>query len=70
MRDASLDFLRAITNTASPSGYESELGGLFRAYVEPSVDHIHVNVLGNVSAVVNPDAEFKIMLAAHMDEIA
>lgn len=67
--DTDLDFLEAIVSTASPSGYEQTLADRFRKCVKPFVDDVRSDVMGNVMAVINPDADFKIMIAAHMDEI-
>lgn len=67
--DTDLDFLETIVSTASPSGYEQTLAELFRKRVEPFVDDVRSDIMGNVLAVINPDADFKIMIAAHMDEI-
>jgi endoglucanase len=69
MREQSLEFLRALVATPAPSGYESALGNLYRDYVKIYSDDVVTDTLGNVTAVVNPDAPMKIMLAGHMDEI-
>lgn len=69
MNDASLTFLQALVHTASPSGYESEVAKLYRDYVTPYADRLETDVMGNVIASINPDAGFRIMIAAHMDEI-
>ena len=69
MRDASLQFLRALVETPSPSGYEHIVAGLYRRYSEPFSAGVTTDVHGNVTAVLNPDAPMKIMLAGHMDEI-
>lgn len=69
MRQESLDFLKSIVNVPSPSGYEERAAEIYRAYTKPFADKIHTDVHGNVWAIANPDAEMKIMLAGHMDEI-
>jgi putative aminopeptidase FrvX len=69
LRPASLNFLRALVETASPSGYENAVAGLFSDYVSEFTANVRTDVNGNVIAVINPDAEMKIMLAGHMDEI-
>lgn len=68
MRPESLEFLRDICNTPSPSGYEEKAAELFRQYTSFADKHI-TDVHGNVAAILNPDAEMKVMLAGHMDEI-
>jgi putative aminopeptidase FrvX len=69
MDENALGFLRQVVGVASPSGNEAELAQVFRSYVGPFVDEVTTDVLGNVAAVINPDARMKVMLAAHMDEI-
>ena len=69
MRDQSLNFLRDLVEAPSPSGYEHPVAGLYRRYAEPLADGMSTDVHGNVTAVLNPSAPTKIMLAGHMDEI-
>jgi len=69
MRAASLDFLKAIVNVPSPSGYEEKAAEVYREYTRPFADEIKTDVHGNVAAILNPGADMKIMLAGHMDEI-
>ena len=68
MRAKSLDFLKAIVNTPSPSGYEERAAQVYRDYVK-FADEVQTDVHGNVIAILNPKAKMKIMLAGHMDEI-
>ena len=69
MRPESLEFLKEIVNCPSPSGYEEKAAVLYRNYCKDFADEIHTDVHGNVTATLNPNAEMKIMLAGHMDEI-
>lgn len=69
MRAESLDFFKEIVNTPSPSGYEEHAAEVYRQYCKDFADKIHTDVHGNVWAIANPDAEMKVMLAGHMDEI-
>lgn len=69
MRAASLDFLKAIVNVPSPSGYEERAAEVYRQYCRSFADEIKTDSHGNTWAVANPNAEMKIMLAGHMDEI-
>ena len=69
MRQESLAFLRALADAPSPSGYEQPAARLYRAYTEGIADRLSTDVHGNVSAVLNPGAATRIMLAGHMDEI-
>ncbi|MCW5942626.1 MAG: M42 family metallopeptidase [Fimbriimonadaceae bacterium] len=69
MRSESLDFFKEIVNTPSPSGYEERAAEVYRAYTGSFADKLHTDVHGNVWAIANPDAQMKVMLAGHMDEI-
>ncbi|MBP0443371.1 M42 family metallopeptidase [Roseomonas sp. SSH11] len=69
MREQSLRFLEALINAPSPSGFEHEVAKLYRDYAREHVDDIKTDVHGNVSAILNPEAPMRIMLAGHMDEI-
>jgi putative aminopeptidase FrvX len=69
MRSESVEFLKALTNVPSPSGYEQGAATLYREYTKPFSDQVSTDVHGNVVAVLNPAAPMKIMLTAHMDEI-
>ena len=69
MRPQSLDFLKAIVNAPSPSGYEEPAARVYRAYTEPFADRVTTDVHGNVAAALNPGASTRIMLAGHMDEL-
>jgi len=69
MRSESLDFLKGIVNTPSPSGYEEKAAQVYREYTSGFADRVQTDIHGNVAAILHPDAEAKIMLAGHMDEI-
>lgn len=69
MRPESLDFFKAIVNTPSPSGFEEYAAEVYRQYTGAFADEVKTDVHGNVAAILNPQAEMKIMLAGHMDEI-
>ena len=63
------DFLFEILNTASVSGNETELEKKIFHYMQDKADLVTVDELGNVTAVLNPDASFKVLAAGHADEI-
>lgn len=69
MNTASETFLKALLEAPSPSGYEQPAASCWRAFVKDSVDELIPDVHGNTIAVLNPEAEFKFMLAGHIDEI-
>ena len=66
---SSLDFLKEFMLSSSPTGYEAEAAEVFRKYTSQFCDKVYGDVMGNTIAVLNPEAEFKIMLAGHYDEI-
>ena len=69
MRDESLEFLKALVETPSPSGAEGPIARLYRDHVGRYADRVATDVHGNVTGILNPDAPMRIMLAGHMDEI-
>ncbi len=69
MNSETLSFLSSIVSAPSPSGYEQPVATLYREYAGTFADQVTTDVHGNVTAVLNPDAAMKIMLAGHMDEI-
>ena len=69
MRKESLDFLKELVTTPSPSGFEEAVQKVCNQYAAPYVDKVYKDVHGNQYAVRNPDAELRVMLAGHVDEI-
>ena len=63
------DFLFDLLRTGSVSGNEAELEKKIYDYMQDKADRVTVDELGNVTAAVNPDAPFKVLLAGHADEI-
>lgn len=66
----SLDFVRNYLNNASPTGFESEGQKLWLNYIKPYVDEHFVDTYGTAVAVINPKAEYKVVIEAHADEIS
>jgi len=64
-----LSFLKKLVEAPSPSGCEQPAQELVRARLKGAVDELRTDVHGNVIAVRNPDAPFRVMLAGHCDEI-
>ncbi|WP_292136836.1 hypothetical protein [Mesorhizobium sp.] len=69
MRAQSFSYLEALIATPSPSGFEQPVAKLYRDNVREFADKVTTDVLGNVSAILNPEAGFRVMYAGHMDEI-
>ncbi len=65
--------IQKLTETFSPSGYESAIREVIRAEVQGLADEIRVDALGNLIVRKGPAKGAKqarrIMIAAHMDEI-
>jgi putative aminopeptidase FrvX len=66
----SLEFLESYLNNASPTGYESEGQKLWMKYLRPYVDEFFTDSYGTAVGVINPDAEFKVVIEGHADEIS
>ena len=69
MRKESLDFLKKLLSTPSPSGFESAIQKIWCQYANKFVDEIRTDNYGNAVAILNPNGNPKIMLDAHIDEI-
>ena len=70
MRDASLNFLKTLVNTPSPTGHEVRGQRVWLDYVQAFSDETFSDHYGNCVAVLNKGGSPRIMLAAHADEIA
>ncbi len=69
-KDTSLQFLEQYLNTASPTGYEHEGQKIWMDYLRPFVDTIEADNYGTCYGIINPEAEFKVVIEAHADEIS
>ena len=69
MRSESLEFLKAIVNAPSPSGYEERASQIYRDYTKAFADEVRTDSHGNTYAILHPKAKTRIMLAGHLDEI-
>ncbi len=76
MRSQSLEFLRALVEAPSPSGFEQPAARVFREYVTPFADTVETNVMGSVHATLlgssakrSDGGRSSVMLAGHIDEI-
>lgn len=63
------EFLYALLDSMSVSGHEIPLQKKVIAEMAPYCDEIRTDYTGNVISILNPTAPFKVMLAAHIDEI-
>jgi putative aminopeptidase FrvX len=66
----SIDFLEKYLNNPSPTGYEWEGQKLWMEYLKPYVDTFITDTYGTAVGVINPDAEYKVVIEGHSDEIS
>jgi len=66
----SKDFLHQLLLTPSPTGAEQRVQRLVRERMKQYADTIETDLHGNVIVAINPNAERRIMLAGHCDQIA
>lgn len=66
----SISFITEYLNTASPTGYEHAGQKVWMDYIRPFVDEIEVDHYGTAYGIINPKAEFKVVIEAHADEIS
>jgi putative aminopeptidase FrvX len=69
MDDRSLQFLKEMLHTPSPSGYERPIQDVVRRYAESFATEVTTDWHGNVTVAVNPQGSPRIMLAGHCDQI-
>lgn len=63
-------FLHDYLNNPSPTGFESGGQQLWLNYVRPYIDEYFTDNYGTVVGVINPEAEYKVVIEAHADEIS
>ena len=68
--EEAFDFFKTYINTPSPVGFESGGQRLWIDYIRPFVDDIFTDPYGTAVGVINPEAEFKVVIEAHVDEIS
>lgn len=66
----SKEFLKKYLNNASPTGFEKEGQQLWLDYIKSYVDDYITDPYGSVVGVINPNADFKVVIEAHADEIS
>ena len=69
-KNKSLQFLEKYLNTASPTGYEHNGQKVWMDYIKPYVDKVEFDHYGTCYGIINPEAEFKVVIEAHADEIS
>jgi putative aminopeptidase FrvX len=66
----SFEFLKNYLNNASPVGFESSGQKIWLEYLKPFVDTVFTDPYGTAVGVINPKAEFKVVIEGHADEIS
>lgn len=61
--------LNAVLNAYGPSGREDKISAVIRELVAPYVDEIKTDAMGNLICLRKGQGK-RVMLAAHMDQIA
>ncbi len=69
IRPESLEFLKLLLTTPSPSGFEAPAQQLWIDYVAPFADEITTDTYGSVVATLNPGAPTSLLVEGHCDEI-
>jgi len=69
MRKESLEFLRRLLTTPTPSGHEPAGQKIWCQYARTFADEVRTDSYGNAVAILNPEGDPKLMLDGHVDEI-
>ncbi|HBA86287.1 MAG TPA: hypothetical protein DCZ95_19570 [Verrucomicrobia bacterium] len=69
MKKSSLEFLRKLVESISPSGYEDEAAAVWQAEAREFADEVSRDCHGNTDAIVHQGVGPRVMLAGHYDEI-
>ena len=66
-----MELLKELCEASGPPGFEDRIRSIYRREIEPLVDRIETDGLGNVIAIKEGRGESprKVMLAGHLDEI-
>ena len=70
LKKSSLTFLENYLNNASPTGYESNGQKIWMDYSKPYVDTFLTDTYGTAVGIINPDAQYKVVIEGHADEIS
>jgi len=65
----SFKLLQRLSDAFGVAGFEDEVRDLIAELIEPYIDGLRVDTLGNLIATRKGRTDFKLMLDAHMDEI-
>ena len=63
-------FLKQYIDNASPTGYEWKGQKIWMNYLNPFVDEFLTDTYGTAVGIINPKANFRVVIEAHSDEIS
>jgi len=66
----SMAFLEAYLNNAAPTGYEWDGQKIWMDYLKPYVDTFITDTYGSAVGIINPKANYKVVIEGHADEIS
>ena len=69
MQTQQIDFLKNLVGTPGVSGYEQQVQQVVRDYAKSFCDTMTTDLHGNLILCKNPDADVRLMLAGHADQI-
>ena len=70
LTNESYSFLRNYINNPSPTGFESSGQKMWLEYIKPYTDSFFTDAYGTAVGILNPTANFKVVIEAHADEIS
>jgi putative aminopeptidase FrvX len=70
MDKKSKKFLFDYLNNSSPTGFESSGQQIWLDYLKPYINDYMVDVYGTAVGIINPKAQYKVVIEAHADEIS
>ena len=69
MRRESLEFLKELLATPSPSSFEHRVQRVWLDYAKQFADQVFTDTYGNAVAFLNPGGSPKVIIVGHADEI-
>ena len=63
-------FLFEYLNNTSPTGYETDGQKIWLSYLDPYIDDRLTDTYGTAVGIINPQASYKVVIAAHADEVS
>jgi len=67
--DFDFELLAELTEASGVPGYEDRVRDVVRRELEPAVDELRTDEVGNVVGTVHGSTDYAVVVAAHMDEI-